>query len=174
MAQIRGYWCHMQTIARELQTLVFFKLDHMVQTLNFLGFLEHLATLMPEVRWWRNADKSSADFIRGLQSHSFADKRHLLWCGSNSCPVAQLSLDIVLTTDVSKSGWGATDQASWTVEMWTQYKNNPHKLCRDDNSRPSTLTDLGFKEAEYPNPIAAWQWVTHCIHNHKGETDSEV
>ena len=34
----------MQTIARELQTLVF-KLDHMVQTLNFLGFLDHLATL---------------------------------------------------------------------------------------------------------------------------------
>ena len=57
--------------------------------------------------------------------------------------------------------------------MWTQDKNNPHKLCRDDSSQPSSLTDLGFKEAEYPHPIAAWQLVTICIHNHKGETDSK-
>jgi len=35
---------HMQSIARELKTLVF-KLDHMVQTLNFLAFLEHSTTI---------------------------------------------------------------------------------------------------------------------------------
>ena len=92
----------------------FFKLDHMVQTLNFLGFLEHLATLMPEVRWWRNADKSSADFIRGLQSHSFADKRHLLWYGSNSCPVAQLSGHSI---------------DNWCFKIWSG-SNGPGKLNR--------------------------------------------
>ena len=44
MAQVRGYWCHMQIIAKELQTLVF-KLDHMVQTLNFLGVLRAFSNI---------------------------------------------------------------------------------------------------------------------------------
>ena len=46
--------------------------------------------------------------------------------GSNGRSVVQPSADMVLTTDASKSGWGATDQSVSTGGMWTREERTAH------------------------------------------------
>lgn len=73
------------------------------------------------------APESSAEVLRELQSQdtcrrrgrsrsSVVDRTPVRIQRSPSCP----TLDMVLTTDASKSGWGATDQECSTGRMWTQ------------------------------------------------------
>ena len=58
----------------------------------------------------------------------------LLWWvehvrGSDGHPVVHPSADMILTTDASKSGWGATDQERSTGGMWTQDERKAHINC---------------------------------------------
>ena len=135
MAQIIGYWCHICRLLPESYRHWFQARSHSADTQlpGVLRAFNNIDDHLPEVRWWWNADKSSADFIRRLQSQFFLTKGHaetdILWCVENlwecnSCTVAQLSLNIELTTDASKSvGEQRTRQAE--CELWNQDKNNP-------------------------------------------------
>ena len=120
-------------------------------------------------RWWRNTDKSSAEFTRRLQSHGSCPQRGRsrfplvsrkpTGVQQSSCPALS---EHSIHNRCLKPGWGAMHQASTTGGMWNQDKNSPHKLPRDESS-PTSLADFGFKEAEYPHAVAAWQFISHCV-----------
>ena len=62
---------------------------------------------------------------RGRSRSSVVDRTPARIQQSRSCP----TLDMVLTTDASKSGWGATYQECSTGDMWTQDERTAHINC---------------------------------------------
>ena len=66
--------------------------------------------------------------------------------GSDGHPVVHPSADMILTTDASKSGWGATDKENSTGGIWTQDERKAHINWRQFYypCRPSSRQDRIF------------------------------
>ena len=127
------------------------------------------------------APKSSAEFPRKLRSRdcgrqrgrsrsSVVDRTPARIQQSRSCP----TLDMVLTTDASKSGWGATDQECSTGGMWTQDERTAHINCLEMKAALLALQTFASAKQNIHILLLLDNSSAIAYINHKGGTHSKV
>ena len=151
--------------------------------------LAHLSSTAPAVsvaplhyQGLQSLHQRALQSSRGNYDHKiFVDKEaeaDLLWWiehlrGSNSQSVVQPSADMVLTTDASKSSWGATDQECST-RMWTQDERTAHINCLEMKAALLALQTFASAKQNIHILLLLDNSSAIAYINHKGGTHSKV